>query len=197
MGVADRYAVLVVARDEIDRIESLWRALLAHHQQVADPIWPFRNPDESWRGRRQAYLDWMASGEGSLLLAVPAKDHGAEPGGYAFVRTRPAGETFAVGERVGELETLVVATHLRGQGIGSLLLEAVRQRLREERATYWSVTVVKGNDGADRLYERAGFRLYNRQMMAPLDDGRAVRPTGFEPVPAAPKAAALKPRVRR
>jgi GNAT superfamily N-acetyltransferase len=71
-----------------------------------------------------------------------------------------------VNERVGELETLAVAEAARGQGIGSQLIAACRERLREEGITHWAVAVVEANVDATRLYEREGFRPFYRQMLA-------------------------------
>ncbi|MGN6257282.1 MAG: GNAT family N-acetyltransferase [Solirubrobacterales bacterium] len=75
-------------------------------------------------------------------------------------------ESWDVGAQVGELETLAVAEDGRGKGIGSLLIEACRERLRAEGVTYWAVGVVEVNEGATRLYERAGFRPFYRQLLA-------------------------------
>jgi len=69
---------------------------------------------------------------------------------------------------VGELETLAVAEAARGQGIGTMLIEACQERLRAEGVSHWSVGVVEANEGATKLYERAGFRPFYRDLLAPL-----------------------------
>jgi len=71
-----------------------------------------------------------------------------------------------VGERTGELETLAVAEEVRGAGIGTMLIEACRDRLREQGVRYWAVAVVEDNADATRLYERVGFRPFYRQLLA-------------------------------
>jgi ribosomal protein S18 acetylase RimI-like enzyme len=73
-----------------------------------------------------------------------------------------------VGPRVGELETLAVAVEARGRGVGTMLIEACQERLQTEGITHWSVGVVEANEGATRLYERAGFRPFYRNLMARL-----------------------------
>jgi hypothetical protein len=46
--------------------------------------------------------------------------------------------------------------------------EVDRERLRSQGVTHWSVGVVEANEGATRLYERAGFKPFYRDLLAPL-----------------------------
>lgn len=154
---------------EVDRVEPLWKAMVAHHRAVAGEEWPVRPEQEAWEQRRPQYVEWLSSGEGRMLAAVPAADPGAQPAGYALLLTRPAGATWEMGERVGELESLAVAPGQRGEGIGTLLIDACRELLREEGVAYWGVSVVEVNADATRLYERAGFRPYYRSLMTEIE----------------------------
>jgi ribosomal protein S18 acetylase RimI-like enzyme len=74
------------------------------------------------------------------------------------VRLAESGPTWDLGEAVGDLESLAVAAHARGRGVGTGLIEAARELLRERGVRYWSVTVAAANAGAIRLYEREGFQ---------------------------------------
>lgn len=47
-----------------------------------------------------------------------------------------------------------------------MLIEACRERLRAAAVSHWAVGVVEANEGATRLYERAGFRPYYRELLA-------------------------------
>lgn len=58
------------------------------------------------------------------------------------------------------------AEEARGAGIGTMLIEACRERLREQGVRYWAVAVVEDNADATRLYERVGFRPFYRQLLA-------------------------------
>jgi GNAT superfamily N-acetyltransferase len=156
--------VETVGVEGIDRVEPLWRAMVDHHREVVGREIPVRPTDATWPLRRAQYDEWLSSGDGVLLLAVTSA--GAEPDGYACVRTTPSAPTFDFGERVGELESLVVAEHARGAGLGSLLIGAAREWLRERDVTYWSVGVVEANAGAVRLYEREGFGPFWRALIA-------------------------------
>jgi GNAT superfamily N-acetyltransferase len=118
--------------------------------------------------RRREYAGWLADGTGLLLTARSGT--GEAPGGYAFLRTVASGPTFDFGAPRGEVESLVVAAAERGTGIGTALLTAARQELRRLGCTYWSVSVMEANSAAVRVYERAGFRPWLRELAAPLDD---------------------------
>jgi GNAT superfamily N-acetyltransferase len=148
----------------IARVEPLWRAMVEHHRALVGDRIPVRPTDTTWPLRRVQYEAWLGSGDAVLLLAVTSV--GAEPDGYACVRTSVPGPTFDLGERFGELESLAVAEHARGAGVGSLLIGAARERVRELGVTYWIVSVVDANAGAVRLYEREGFAPFERMLIA-------------------------------
>jgi ribosomal protein S18 acetylase RimI-like enzyme len=153
---------------EIDRVEPLWHAMVVHHERVIAGAWPVRTPTEAWRRRRAEYVEWLTGGEAWLLLAVPAGEDAAAPDGYAIVRLQPSGSTWDLGDRIGELESLSVAEHARGAGVGTRLIAAARDSLRERGIGYWSVSVVEANAAAERLYEREGFRPFYRSLLAPV-----------------------------
>jgi ribosomal protein S18 acetylase RimI-like enzyme len=166
MVVEMAHLVETVGVEGIDRVEPLWRSMVEHHRAVIGHAVPVRETDATWPLRRAQYAEWLTGGDAALLLAVPAV--GAEPDGYACVRTSVAGPTFDLGERIGELESLAVASHARGAGVGSLLIGAARERMREAGITHWVVSVVDANTGAVRLYEREGFAPFERILIATL-----------------------------
>jgi ribosomal protein S18 acetylase RimI-like enzyme len=164
------HADLVVAEltvREIDRVAHLFEELAEFHGEVVEGAWPVRSGEDAWAHRRRQYLEWLGEGSARMLAAVPA-DGSGEPLGYAVLSIKPSMASWDVGARVGELETLTVAAAARGRGIGTTLIEACRERLRAEGITHWSVGVVEANEGATRLYERAGFKPFYRNLMARL-----------------------------
>jgi GNAT superfamily N-acetyltransferase len=158
------HIVETVGVEGIDRVEPLWRAMVDHHRAVVGDEIPVRPTDATWPMRRAQYEAWLGEGDAVLLLAVTSV--GAAPDGYACVRTSVPGPTFDLGERVGELESLAVAEHARGAGLGSLLIGAARERLRGLGVACWLVSVVEANAGAVRLYEREGFAPFERILIA-------------------------------
>jgi ribosomal protein S18 acetylase RimI-like enzyme len=70
------------------------------------------------------------------------------------------------GDRIAELESLAVAEHARGAGVGAELMRECREILRAQGISFWAVGVVESNAGAVRFYEREGFRPFYRNMLA-------------------------------
>ena len=169
MGASDHVDLVVeeLAVEEIDRVAPLFKGLVEFHGEVVEGAWPVRSGEDAWAHRRGQYLEWLGEGSARMLVAVPDGGEG-EPLGYAVLSVKPSMASWDVGSRVGELETLAVAAAARGQGIGTLLIEACQERLRGEGITHWSVGVVEANEGATRLYERAGFKPFYRNLMARL-----------------------------
>jgi ribosomal protein S18 acetylase RimI-like enzyme len=137
--------------------------MVEHHASVSDL--PTRDPADAWRLRRVQYVEWVGEGTGWLLAAIAP---GGAVDGYAMVTAHPVGPTFRLGDQVGDLESLAVSPAARGAGVGTLLVAAARDVLRERGVENWTVSVVEANVGAVRLYEREGFRPFSRTMIAPV-----------------------------
>jgi ribosomal protein S18 acetylase RimI-like enzyme len=145
--------IVPLAGSKLDEIEPLWTQLLVHHA-AAEPEMATRPRAESWRLRRAAYETWLA-GDGFGMLARDA----GETIGYAMVNIEGPDETWDLGPRTAELETLVVRPHRRGDGIGSRLVDAVDSNLSKLGIENVLVGVVAGNVDALRFYERLGWRV--------------------------------------
>jgi len=65
------------------------------------------------------------------------------------------------------VSNLAVLPQLQGQGIGSWLLAFAERQARAAGLTRLSLCVDMDNPGAQRLYERTGFRVVLRQAHAP------------------------------
>jgi GNAT superfamily N-acetyltransferase len=163
--MSERHRIVELSRSEVDRVAPLFKQLVEFHREAIDGAWPVRSAEAAWAHRRGQYLEWLGSGSARMLAAVPAEDESAPPVGYAVLAIKPSMASWDVEERIGELETLAVAEGVRGQGIGSELIEACRELLREQGITHWAVAVVEANADATRLYEREGFRPFYRQML--------------------------------
>lgn len=163
-----QHQIVELAVSEVDRVAPLFKELTSFHRGVIEGAWPVRDDEAAWAHRRERYLEWLGGSSAIMLAAVPAADPDATPEGYAVVSTKSAPAGWDVGERIGELETLAVAESARGEGIGTMLIEACRERLGAEGIGYWSVAVVEANEDALRLYERMGFSPYYRQLLSKL-----------------------------
>jgi ribosomal protein S18 acetylase RimI-like enzyme len=141
---------------EIDLVEPLWSTLREHHASVAPNLGETRARADSWRRRRAQYLQWLSEPDSFALVAWR---EGAVVG-YAMVHLRVGSPTWPLSERAGELETLSVLPAEHGQGIGSALLDAVRERLHSLDVGELALHVIPTNADAIRFYERQGFGTF-------------------------------------
>jgi ribosomal protein S18 acetylase RimI-like enzyme len=152
--------------EALDRLRPLWLALHHHHQAVGgERLGPYVDDDTSWAARRALYEDFLAGG-GFALLAERA---GALVG-YAMVAIKTSTETelddtWQSGERVAEIETLVVLPEARGEGVGSALLDTIDAELARMGIADVLIAAFVTNTEAIRLYERRGFRPASLHMI--------------------------------
>jgi ribosomal protein S18 acetylase RimI-like enzyme len=108
--------------------------------------------------RSASYREWLSDPRSFLLIA---RD-GERLVGYALTRVMETGpewrDAWALPSTMAELETLIVVPELRNTGLGTRMLDAVEKELARHGITEVIVGIVAGNDGAQRLYERRGFR---------------------------------------
>jgi ribosomal protein S18 acetylase RimI-like enzyme len=152
--------------EALDRLRPLWLALHHHHQAVGgERLGPYVDDDTSWTARRALYSEFLAGG-GFVLLA----ERDGALIGYAMVAIKTSAETelddtWQAGERVAEIETLVVLPEGRGAGVGSALLDAVDAELAEMGIEDVLIAAFVTNTDAIRLYERRGFRPASLHMI--------------------------------
>jgi len=143
--------------EDIPLLRELWLSLHHHHARVAPETGRFWADEASWAARSLSYREWLAAPRSFLLLARDAEGLV----GYAVVQVKSAAgwaDTYEHPEEEAELQTLVVAPRLRGSGLGSRMLEVVDRELDARGITDLTVGFIPGNDGAQRFYERHGFR---------------------------------------
>lgn len=67
-------------------------------------------------------------------------------------------DTWRIGNRVGEIESLSVLPSYRGTGLGSELLERLEAHLHELGVEDMILGALAGNTDAIRLYQRRGYQ---------------------------------------
>jgi ribosomal protein S18 acetylase RimI-like enzyme len=173
----DEFVVERGGEVDLALLEPLWVAVHHQHQRAMPELRPYVSDAETWRERRALYERLFAEQDPILLL-------GRQSGrlvGYALGYAMPAhatwlADTWATGERVGEVESLSVLPEYRGQGLGSRLLDELHRGLREQGARDLILGALAGNDDAIRLYERHGYRptwLYLSRLDGRDDSGRS------------------------
>jgi ribosomal protein S18 acetylase RimI-like enzyme len=144
--------------DDVPALRELWLELHHHHQQVAPQSGEFVGDDESWRVRSSEYREWLADPRSFLLLARSA----GRTVGYAIVRVMESPpdmrDAWRVPDVMAEIETMLVIAEARGAGVGNRLLDEIDAELERQGITEVIVGLMQGNDGAQRLYERRGYR---------------------------------------
>ena len=142
--------------EELAALEPVWNALQAHHAEITPDLGsrtPKRGMADAWRIRRSKYERWLGDPDAFFVVA----EVGGGPVGYAFVTVGPPYASWAVGDRLAELETLSVLAERRGEGVGAALIDAVWKRLAEIGVEDMQITTTVTNVDAQRFYERRGF----------------------------------------
>jgi ribosomal protein S18 acetylase RimI-like enzyme len=145
--------------DDIDSLEPLWVAVHHAHQAAMPELAPYVDDEETWREHRPLYVELFERPDTFLFLARVD----GELIGYALGCVAPASEGFAadtwrVGDRIGELESLSVLPEHRGEGIGSQLLDKVDEAFDKLGIDDVVIGALPGNTGALKLYESRGFK---------------------------------------
>jgi ribosomal protein S18 acetylase RimI-like enzyme len=155
----ERFTVDLGNITDLDLLEPLWVAVHHQHQRAMPELAPYVTDVETWRERQALYRQLFTQHEPVLLLG----GHDGEVVGYGFGYTRPVtgtwlADTWATGARIGEIESLSVLPEYRGQGLGSMLLEQLHERLQLQGARDFILGALANNSDAMRLYQRHGYR---------------------------------------
>jgi ribosomal protein S18 acetylase RimI-like enzyme len=151
----DEVTLAPLAPGDVDRLRALWLEL--HHQHRAVATVPLVEDDAaSWSARSALYRRWL--GEGNAFGLVAERD-GVAIGYAVCCLIDGPDDTFPVGVRYGDLYSLCVADGARGRGIGTRLLDAVDRELEERAIHALRISVLAGNERAQRLYERRGLQV--------------------------------------
>lgn len=141
--------------DCIDLLEPLWLHLFDHHRSVGDAGIRVIERDRSWPIRRRLYEALFAEPDTFVVLA----ERSGQPVGYALCHVRVNGDdTWDTGDRIGEIETLVLAADTRGDGVGSALMDAAEAELGRRGAATMLTAVLEGNDRAMDFYLKRGMK---------------------------------------
>lgn len=144
-------------------IEPLWKALQAHHAAVAPTLagYEARSPEDAWERRRVKYEVWLGDPDAFVLLA----ERDGRPVGYALVTIGEGPAGWKSGEQVADVETLSVISEARGEGVGTLLMDAVEEELIRLDVRELRLLVIAPNAEAIHFYERRGLTTVSQVMM--------------------------------
>jgi ribosomal protein S18 acetylase RimI-like enzyme len=164
---ADGVSIMHGGAERIPDLEGPWQALHEHHAAVALELallGPVRSAGESWAIRRGLYEEWLADPHAFVMIA----EAGGGVIGYALVSMRGPDETWATGDRVAQLETLVVLPGWRSRGLGRRLMNRVFDELRRIGVANLSVSVIASNAAALRFYRGFGLVPFLASFIGPV-----------------------------
>lgn len=154
---------------DVRRVKPLWQLLVHRYRDVAAGDWPVREPDEAWQRRHQDYLVWINEATGVVFIAWDGEGDDAKPVGYAALRFVDSGAAMDLGERVGEMESLVVLPERQGEGIAKSLIAACRRELERREIAFCCIETLANNEEAIGLCEDNGFRPYMVRLIRRID----------------------------
>ena len=137
-------AIEAPGADAAETVTDLWVALAAGQREHGSHILAEAN-----RARIRERL--LRHAVNDTLLVARAEDV------VGFVTVEREGGTYAQDDTRGVVTNLYVRPEHRGDGVGSMLLEAAENRLRKLGADAIALEVMADNEAARRFYRRAGY----------------------------------------
>jgi ribosomal protein S18 acetylase RimI-like enzyme len=143
---------------DIDSLIKLLQEVLEIHANIRPDIFI----SGTTKYTRSDLLEKLANDEEPIYVAVDEND---DVMGYAFcaLRNQPF-STNMVPFKSLYIDDLCVDSNYRGQCIGEQLFEYVKAEAKRLGCYEVTLAVWAGNDGAERFYDRIGFRTKERIM---------------------------------
>ena len=123
-------------------------------------------------GIEQGYAAFLGTQLDNPNVVVLVAERNGEVVGYTYAGVE-GWDYMALRGPAGVLHDIVVDPAQRGHGIGRMLLDATFAALKARGAPRVVLSTAAGNEAAQRLFARAGFRRTMIEMTRELDDGEA------------------------
>ncbi len=125
------------------------------------PFNPFLKPDPVHYYNLEAMLD-----NPQLDLVLAELD--GEPVACGYARVEPS-KSYNRMEQHAYLGMMYVVPHHRGEGINALIIEALKDLVRQRGIRHLCLEVFHGNASAIKAYQKAGFKEHMIEMWTVLD----------------------------
>ncbi|MCX8038604.1 MAG: GNAT family N-acetyltransferase [Candidatus Sumerlaeia bacterium] len=171
MNLPDNVSIRPAVPDDLDAIVALWTAMMREHEEFDPRIRLAPNADIAYRNYAYHHIR-----EGAAVFVAEYLDK-QEGGRQATHRRQVVGFALAYvarnlpmyqPERYGYLSDLVVAAPWRRCGIGTALLDCVRQRLRREEVAQVQLQVYSKNVAGLGFWRQQGFDDFVHGLWAAL-----------------------------
>jgi aminoglycoside 6'-N-acetyltransferase len=161
--MSEAFVIRPATPEDDEALVELQNASAVHHAAIDPDRWRVPTLEEERASRRH----WHAAKPRDEALVAVAD--GRVIGMVELWLKRPRGPRGARIPRVKVDLGISVAPDWRGQGVGSALLEAAEDWARAHGAERMVLDLAANNTGAQRLYERLGYRVEGIAMDKPIE----------------------------
>jgi len=151
---------------DLDAIVALWMAMMHEHEAFDRRVRLADHADEAYRQYARHHL----SSGGAAFVA----EHPGAVIGFCLAYSARNLPMFSP-QSYGYLSDLTVSRPWRGRGIGSGLVEAVKQRLREHGIAHIQLQVYDGNTRGQTFWRKMGFGDFIHGLWCGLSEKNAER----------------------
>ena len=145
-----------VGLDDIDRINELYRILFAHMQELEPQYMTSTDQDP-------IFLQDVIAQEDNFIGLVYQEEERIDGLIVAQLQTTPPYNCFLPQRSVYVMD-IIVSPEKRGQGIGTQLINEIKQWAIEHGADFMELNVLSNNQPAISMYRREGFRPFSKSM---------------------------------
>ena len=142
---------------DVPTVASMWRVFIQYHCDLDNRLRLSADCEE----KQAAYLNRFIDNPNYLVLL--ALRDGAEPVGYAFAHIAKMPPTFEP-ERIGFISEVYVEEGLRGNGVGRLLFDRLRQWFAERDVSLLQLDVFVANRLGEAFWKERGFSGFMTRM---------------------------------
>ena len=162
-------SVHVVDSGRWDDCRALWLSLRDHSGAVEPQLGALRGDDESWLMAHSLWADALAKPGSFLVLGEDQRQVPSVPLACAAVSIAGGSPSWSEPASYGYVEVLAVAPHARGKGLGTAVMQTVRDELARRGIDEIRLLVTVHNERAQAFYRRAGFEPFGLIVRRPPD----------------------------
>jgi ribosomal protein S18 acetylase RimI-like enzyme len=156
------YTIRPACGEDTEALVAMWEDVARQHASYDDQCWDWAaDAVEKWRSH---FLDMLDKDDCVVLVAADAAGRAI---GFVMARVRDMPPVFAR-KRGGMITDVAVLPDRRGEGIGTMLTEAVLKELKARGAQSAELRVAVKNPAALGLYEKLGMQTVMCHMFKPL-----------------------------
>ncbi|GAA0285505.1 GNAT family N-acetyltransferase [Halobacterium noricense] len=151
--------VAAATRDDVAAVTELWVSLAREQRAHASHLLAEENREQA----RDLVAQYVHTGDCALARSA------GQPVGFVMFHVETG--FFETDATRGVVDNVYVLPDVRGEGVGSALLDYAEGQLRDAGADVLAVEALWDNEAARRLYDRRGYAPHRVTMEKPADAG--------------------------